>query len=156
MMEDGLRVEAPYTEDARYRLLVGAITDYAIYMLDPNGRVTSWNPGAQRLKGYRPRRDHRPALLALLHRGRPACRHAGAQRWRSRRAKGATRGGLARAQGRQPLLGQRRHRSDPRRRRRSRLRQDHPRPDRAPRAQLALDEAREALLQSQKMEASAS
>jgi len=52
MMEDGLRVEAPYTEDARYRLLVGAITDYAIYMLDPNGRVTSWNPGAERLKGY--------------------------------------------------------------------------------------------------------
>jgi PAS domain S-box-containing protein len=42
-------------EDAeRYRLLVGAITDYAIYMLDPNGRVASWNPGAQRFKGYLP------------------------------------------------------------------------------------------------------
>ena len=36
----------------RYRLLIDAITDYAIYMLDPEGRVTSWNPGAQRFKGY--------------------------------------------------------------------------------------------------------
>ncbi len=40
------------TEDGRYRLLIEAITDYAIYMLDPNGFVTSWNPGAQRFKGY--------------------------------------------------------------------------------------------------------
>src|SRR5687767_14459211 len=39
------------TED-RYRLLIEAITDYAIYMLDPNGFVTSWNPGAQKFKGY--------------------------------------------------------------------------------------------------------
>src|ERR1700754_3032674 len=38
--------------DARYRLLVDAITDYAIYMLDASGRVSSWNPGAQRFKGY--------------------------------------------------------------------------------------------------------
>jgi PAS domain S-box-containing protein len=36
----------------RYRLLVESITDYAIYMLDPAGIVTSWNPGAQRFKGY--------------------------------------------------------------------------------------------------------
>ncbi len=41
-------------EDARYRLLVDAITDYAIYMLDPDGRVSSWNRGAERLKGYKP------------------------------------------------------------------------------------------------------
>src|SRR5882757_1475849 len=39
-------------EDGRYRLLVDAITDYAIYMLDADGRVISWNPGAQRFKGY--------------------------------------------------------------------------------------------------------
>ena len=42
------------TEDGRYRLLIEAITDYAIYMLDPNGFVTSWNSGAERLKGYAP------------------------------------------------------------------------------------------------------
>ncbi|KQP49455.1 PAS domain-containing sensor histidine kinase [Pseudorhodoferax sp. Leaf274] len=41
-------------EEARYRLLVEAITDYAIYMLDTEGRVVSWNAGAQRLKGYAP------------------------------------------------------------------------------------------------------
>lgn len=41
------------TDDGRYRLLVDAITDYAIYMLDPNGIVTNWNTGAQRFKGYR-------------------------------------------------------------------------------------------------------
>jgi PAS domain S-box-containing protein len=43
-----------YDEAQRYRLLVEAVSDYAIYMLDPSGIVTSWNPGAERLKGYRP------------------------------------------------------------------------------------------------------
>ncbi|SFB87073.1 PAS domain S-box-containing protein [Bosea sp. CRIB-10] len=36
----------------RYRLLVESVTDYAIYMLDPQGIVISWNPGARRFKGY--------------------------------------------------------------------------------------------------------
>lgn len=40
------------TMEGRYRLLVDAITDYAIYMLDPDGYVSSWNSGAQRSKGY--------------------------------------------------------------------------------------------------------
>ncbi len=40
------------SDDSRYRLLIGSITDYAIYMLDPDGCVTSWNPGAERFKGY--------------------------------------------------------------------------------------------------------
>jgi PAS domain S-box-containing protein len=39
-------------EDERYRVLVEAITDYAVYMLDPHGIITSWNAGAQRIKGY--------------------------------------------------------------------------------------------------------
>jgi len=43
---------ASQIEDGRYRLLVEAVTDYAIYMLDPSGIITSWNPGAQRFKGY--------------------------------------------------------------------------------------------------------
>jgi PAS domain S-box-containing protein len=46
------RFDASLTADGRYRLLVEAITDYAIYMLDPDGIVSSWNPGAQRFKGY--------------------------------------------------------------------------------------------------------
>src|SRR3954465_7562108 len=41
-------------EAARYRILVEAVIDYAIYMLDPAGVVTSWNAGAQRFKGYTP------------------------------------------------------------------------------------------------------
>ncbi|TDK29883.1 PAS domain-containing sensor histidine kinase [Rhizobium deserti] len=40
--------------EEQFRLLVQGVTDYAIYMLDPNGRVASWNPGAQRIKGYDP------------------------------------------------------------------------------------------------------
>jgi len=39
--------------DERFRLLVDAITGYAIYMLDPAGIVSSWNAGAERFKGYR-------------------------------------------------------------------------------------------------------
>jgi PAS domain S-box-containing protein len=38
--------------EARYRLLIEGVTDYAIYSLDPQGNITSWNSGAQRIKGY--------------------------------------------------------------------------------------------------------
>lgn len=43
---------ALYDSERRFRLLASSITDYAIYMLDTNGIVTSWNRGAQRIKGY--------------------------------------------------------------------------------------------------------
>jgi PAS domain S-box-containing protein len=36
----------------QFRILVQSVNDYAIYMLDANGHVTSWNTGAQRIKGY--------------------------------------------------------------------------------------------------------
>jgi PAS domain S-box-containing protein len=38
--------------ERRFRFLVDGATDYAIYMLDPNGIVTNWNAGAERIKGY--------------------------------------------------------------------------------------------------------
>ena len=38
--------------EERFRRLVQSVTDYAIYMLDPEGRVSSWNAGAERFKGY--------------------------------------------------------------------------------------------------------
>ena len=38
--------------EERFRLLVQSVTDYAIYMLDPRGNIASWNAGAQRFKGY--------------------------------------------------------------------------------------------------------
>jgi PAS domain S-box-containing protein len=46
------RFEASLSNEGRYRMLIEAVTDYAIYMLDPKGTVTSWNPGAKRFKGY--------------------------------------------------------------------------------------------------------
>src|SRR5713101_6566734 len=45
------RVAVPGYEE-RFRLLVDTVKDYAIFMLDPEGRVASWNTGAERLKGY--------------------------------------------------------------------------------------------------------
>jgi PAS domain S-box-containing protein len=36
-----------------FRLLVDSVKDYAIFLLDPNGNVSSWNQGAERIKGYR-------------------------------------------------------------------------------------------------------
>ena len=40
-----------WTEES-FRLMVESVTDYAIVMLDPEGRVVSWNAGAERIKGY--------------------------------------------------------------------------------------------------------
>ncbi len=40
--------------EEHYRMLVGQVKDYAIFMLDPEGRVMSWNEGAQRIKGHSP------------------------------------------------------------------------------------------------------
>src|SRR4051812_37031623 len=40
-------------ERERFRLLVDGVKDYAIMMLDTEGRVVSWNTGAERIKGYR-------------------------------------------------------------------------------------------------------
>jgi PAS domain S-box-containing protein len=40
--------------ERRYRRLIEAVVDYAIFQLDPAGYVTTWNPGAQRIKGYDP------------------------------------------------------------------------------------------------------
>ncbi len=41
--------------EERFRLLVEGVQDYAIYMLSPDGRITSWNLGASRIKGYEAR-----------------------------------------------------------------------------------------------------
>jgi PAS domain S-box-containing protein len=39
--------------EERLRLMIASVQDYALYMLDPSGHVASWNPGAERIKGYR-------------------------------------------------------------------------------------------------------
>jgi len=40
--------------ERRFRILVQGVTDYAIFMLDPEGKVANWNAGAERIKGYTP------------------------------------------------------------------------------------------------------
>src|SRR5690348_16275190 len=41
------------TSDEVFRLLVDNVVDYAIFLLDPEGHIVSWNKGAELLKGYR-------------------------------------------------------------------------------------------------------
>src|ERR1700758_1812454 len=41
-----------HSYERQFRLMVEAVTDYAIFMLDPHGHVVSWNKGARRIKGY--------------------------------------------------------------------------------------------------------
>src|SRR5207245_896635 len=49
-----LKVEKALQErEQSFRLLVDTVKDYAIIMVDPDGRVTSWNQGAEQIKGYR-------------------------------------------------------------------------------------------------------
>jgi PAS domain S-box-containing protein len=50
-MAEGTRFDTHVTAE-RFQLLVNSVTDYAIYMLDADGYVATWNPGARRFKGY--------------------------------------------------------------------------------------------------------
>jgi PAS domain S-box-containing protein len=52
LTERRLHEEALRQSEQRFRLLVDAVQDYAIFMLDPEGVVASWNSGAARMKGY--------------------------------------------------------------------------------------------------------
>ncbi len=57
MIDEAQRLEEERTSARQaleqFRILVEGVTDYALYMLDPTGRVSTWNAGAQRIKGYR-------------------------------------------------------------------------------------------------------
>src|SRR4028118_2298048 len=48
----GLTREVLRQSEERFRLLVEGVKDYAIFMLDPHGHITTWNEGARRIKGY--------------------------------------------------------------------------------------------------------
>ena len=61
-----------------FRLLVDQVRNYAIVYLDPEGRVMTWNAGAERIKGLSRRRDHRPVICPFLS-------TAGCGRWRAER-----------------------------------------------------------------------
>ena len=51
-MNNRIAAKKKLTEEQRFQYLISGISDYAIYMLDPEGHVSSWNAGAQRFKGY--------------------------------------------------------------------------------------------------------
>ena len=54
LTERRLAQEALRHSEQQFSLLVQGVTDYALYMLDPAGIITTWNAGAQRIKGYEP------------------------------------------------------------------------------------------------------
>jgi PAS domain S-box-containing protein len=51
-LDDARTTEKLRESEERFQVLIESIQDYAIYILDPDGFVISWNPGAQRIKGY--------------------------------------------------------------------------------------------------------
>ena len=99
----------PRSVEERFRALVSSVKDYAIFMLDPTGRIETWNAGAERTKGYTAEeiigqhmsRFYTPEDLA---RGLPA--KLLAQAARDGRVEER---GLAGAQGRHAVLGRRGH-----------------------------------------------
>ena len=122
--------EALRLNDARLRSIVESIGEYAIYMLDREGHVLTWNPGAERIKGYKA-----DEVLGLHYsrfftqedmRAGPSCRTSAP----GHRQEPRGRRGMARPQRWLPLLGQRRAHGHPRQQRRSYgLFQNHPRRD---------------------------
>jgi PAS domain S-box-containing protein len=52
-MNERLKRKAVEQSEERFRLLVESMQDYAIFMLDPDGQVTSWNAGAERIEGFK-------------------------------------------------------------------------------------------------------
>ena len=98
MTEKRAAQQALLEAERRFRLLVQGVTDYAIFMLDPTGRVTNWNAGAQRIKGYAPddiigehfSRFYAPedAAAGIPHRALETARETGryeAEGWRVRK-----------------------------------------------------------------------
>jgi PAS domain S-box-containing protein len=52
MAQNGSTTSALYDTAEQFRILVDSVEEYAIYILDPNGNVVTWNTGAQKIKGY--------------------------------------------------------------------------------------------------------
>jgi two-component system cell cycle sensor histidine kinase/response regulator CckA len=44
---------SPSQHEVQFRLMIESVTDYAIFLLDPNGKITTWNAGAEAMKGYK-------------------------------------------------------------------------------------------------------
>ena len=116
--------------EERFRILVQGVADYAIYMLDPEGRITNWNLGGERIKGY-PADEIVGQHFSIFFTPEDRARGEPDREIRPP-PRGAVRGRrLAGTQGRDEVLGRRRGRPDPRPgRKAARFRQGHPRHDR--------------------------
>ncbi len=99
--------------EERFRLLLQSVTDYAIYMLDTDGYVTSWNAGAQRFKGYTAEEIIGQHFSRFYGAEGPRRRRPGKGPADRPRRRPLRSGGLALPPGRHELLGQRGHRSRP-------------------------------------------
>src|SRR5205814_4559824 len=53
LLNERVKRQAIHQSEERFRLLVESMQDYAIIMLDPQGLVTSWNEGAEKIKGFK-------------------------------------------------------------------------------------------------------
>ena len=117
--------------EERFRLLIEGVSEYAIFMLDPNGKVATWNVGAEKIKGYKASEIIGQHFSDVLSGGSERGPVARARAAGSRGTGQLHRHWLAPAQGWHDVLGQchdhcasRRYRQAPW------LRQAHPRPDR--------------------------
>jgi len=94
--------------EERFELFVRSVKDYALFMLDPEGRVVSWNEGAERIKGYPANEILGKSFTTFypkeaVESGFPQSELEIASR------EGRFEEGLEGAQGRLPFLGQRYH-----------------------------------------------
>jgi PAS domain S-box-containing protein len=111
LTEQKKAADALRRSEEQFRLLVQGVTDYAIYMLDPEGRITNWNAGAERLKGYKPRGNCRPKFCCLLSQGRSRTGYPKSQSADRRTGRPIRERGMAITKGWYAVLGERRHRS---------------------------------------------
>ncbi len=116
--------------DERFRLLVQAVTDYALVMLDPDGRVVCWNAGAERVFGY-PDAAVVGGDYARFFTPEDAAAGEPARELRAARGRPVRGRAVAGPGGRGPVPGERSDRRHPRGRRpAARVLADHPRCDR--------------------------
>ena len=142
--------------ERQFRLLVSGVTDYAIYMLDPDGIVAELERRRRSASRAIGRRDRRPAFLPLLHRGGPRGRPRrrapcdGARSKAASRRKAGASARTARCFWANVVIDPIRDDDGDA----PRLRQDHPRHHRAARGPARLERGpRGSLSQSQKMDA---
>ena len=97
--------------DDPFKLLIQSIVDYAIYMLDPTGMVTSWNVGAERIKGFQADEIVGKHFSTFYTAEDQAAGVPAKVLEIARTRRKVRRRRLARAQGRIAVLGERGHRS---------------------------------------------